>query len=484
MEATMQSENKNKQAIAILGVAAAMGLLADALLRGAGLGINLTLWIGCLIGGLFIAKRIGGARLEFGSAMLMAPMILFAGCFAWRDSETLQALDLAAIVVAAALVITRQTAPLWVPSLTRVAGSVLNLGAHCVAGFAHLVARDIDWTQQRSSAVAANARGAAAGVVIAIPFLLVATALFVRADARFENFVNGLTQINLARHAIPIALGTWVAGSYLRGVLVPPQSSPPLIRPEDAPGARWELGAVELNVALGLVNALFATFVALQLPYLFGDTRTIELTPGLTYAGYARRGFFELVTVALLVLPMLLAGDKLHAPTSSKRLFRAQSLLLVAFVFGIMASALLRMRLYQQEFGLTELRFYTTAFMLWLAVVFVLFSATVLRNLRGLFAMGTVAAGFAGILVLHAANPDSWIAEANLANAKAGRRFDVEYFKFLSADAAPTVLANLRELPEEARERYLTQLRARVENAVDWRSWNYGRHAAAAALEE
>ena len=33
-----------------------------------------------------------------------------------------------------------------------------------------------------------------------------------------------------------------------------------------------------------------------------------ETTTGLTYADYARRGFFELVTVSVLVLPLLLLG--------------------------------------------------------------------------------------------------------------------------------------------------------------------------------
>src|SRR5688572_25540395 len=117
----MQTEPKTKLALCILAVALAMGLLANALLREAAWGINLTIWIAFLIAGLFVARRAGGATLEFGSALLIAPVIVFGMCFAWRDSAMLRGLDLAAIVVAAALVITRQTAPLWTPSLSRVA---------------------------------------------------------------------------------------------------------------------------------------------------------------------------------------------------------------------------------------------------------------------------------------------------------------------------------------------------------------------------
>src|SRR6184192_2728959 len=204
----MQTEPKTKLALSILAVAAVMGLLADALLRDVAWGINLTLWIGCLIAGLFAAKRWGGGNLEFGSAMLIAPVVIFGICFAWRDSTMLRGLDIGAIVLAAALVVTRQSAPFWAPSLSRVMGSVFNLAAHCFAGFVHLISRDIDWSQRRSSVVAANARSAAAGVLIAAPLLIVFTILFVRADAGFEKLFNDALNIKIATHAIPVAIGT------------------------------------------------------------------------------------------------------------------------------------------------------------------------------------------------------------------------------------------------------------------------------------
>jgi hypothetical protein len=406
-------------------------------------------------------------------------MVIFGICFAWRDSTMLRGLDLGAIVLAAALVITRQSAPLWMPSLSRVIGSIFNLAAHCFAGFVHLISRDIDWSQQRSSVVAANARGAAAGVLIAIPLLAIFTILFVRADAGFEKLFNDVLHLNIATHLVPIALGTWLAGSYLRGVLVPSNGTL-----SDTTQPKFQLGPTELNVALGLINVLFAMFVAVQIQYLFGSARMVEMTPGLTYATYARRGFFELVIVALLVLPILLTGDLLHARGRSKRIFRIQSFVLVGLVFCVMASAMHRMRLYQFAYGLTELRFYVTAFMTFLAVVFGLFSITVLRDLRGLFAMGTVAIGFAAILVLHAVNPDRWIASANLANARAGRIFDPAYLKALSADAVPIVLATANVIDAVDRQGFIDHHTKRLNEDSNWRSWNYGRRLAAEAIRD
>src|SRR5678815_1516459 len=107
----MQTESKTRLALCILAVSLTMGLLADVLLHGARLGINVSLWLTSPIIGLFIAKQGGGAILRIGSVVLMIPMLVFGYCFAWRDSTTLQALDLGAIIVASALIITRQTVP-------------------------------------------------------------------------------------------------------------------------------------------------------------------------------------------------------------------------------------------------------------------------------------------------------------------------------------------------------------------------------------
>ena len=52
---------------------------------------------------------------------------------------------------------------------------------------------------------------------------------------------------------------------------------------------------------LVLVNAVFTGFVALQAAYLFGGLDTMQAI-GLSYAEYARRGFFELVAVAALAV--------------------------------------------------------------------------------------------------------------------------------------------------------------------------------------
>ncbi|HZG53939.1 MAG TPA: DUF4173 domain-containing protein, partial [Pyrinomonadaceae bacterium] len=173
----------------------------------------------------------------------------------------------------------------------------------------------------------------------------------------------------------------------------------------------FSLGAVEVGVVLGLLNVLFGCFVAVQFRYFFGGAARVMSVTELTYAEYARRGFFELTWVAGLMLPLLLAAHALlnKDRRAAERIFRPLAGVQVALLFVIMASAVARMRLYQSEYGLTELRLYTTAFMLWLGLVFVWFAWTVLvRSNRERFACGALVAAFLTVGLLHLLNPDAF----------------------------------------------------------------------------
>jgi hypothetical protein len=250
----------------------------------------------------------------------------------------------------------------------------------------------------------------------------------------------------------------------------------------------FSLGAVEVGVVLGLLNVLFACFVAVQFRYFFGGAARVMSITELTYSEYARRGFFELTWVAGLVLPLLLGAHALLRKNSpaAGRIFRPLAGAQIALLFVIMASAVARMRLYQSEYGLTELRLYTTAFMLWLGLVFVWFAWTVLvRGERERFACGALIAAFVTAGLLHFANPDAYIVRANAAPARAGRSFDAAYAASLSADAVPALLSALPSLSRDERcvvARELSQRRTHNALDEDWRAWNFARWRARRAL--
>jgi hypothetical protein len=238
-------------------------------------------------------------------------------------------------------------------------------------------------------------------------------------------------------------------------------------------------GATEARVVLGSLNLLFAGFLAVQFTYLF-DGRVGRVDLG--YAQYARQGFFELVFAAGCVLALILGTDWLVA-----RRVRSLDLLHIGLITQtlVMAwSAVVRMLAYTGEFGLSELRVYTTAFMAWIAVMMVLLLATVLRSRRDSFAFGAFIAGIVAIVSLVAINPDALIAETNLARSDSSHGVDVAYLTTLSVDAVPAIAAAV-DSADPATQRLLVEslllVRSNLQSHSDtwgWRSWSLAHHRA------
>jgi hypothetical protein len=133
------------------------------------------------------------------------------------------------------------------------------------------------------------------------------------------------------------------------------------------------------------------------------------------------------------------------------------------------------MYLYGQEFGLTELRVYTTVFMFWISVVLVLFVLIVLRGLRERFAFGALVAGSAAILAVNAMNPDALIARTNIERARHGEALDDYYLTTLSADAMPVLVEALPRIGDRRLEPDYTLERALLDrwagDQIDRRTW-------------
>jgi hypothetical protein len=172
-------------------------------------------------------------------------------------------------------------------------------------------------------------------------------------------------------------------------------------------------------------------------------------TAGLSYAEYARRGFFELTCVAGLLLPVLLGAQALIPASDSRtlRFYRRLAMSLTVLLGAIMVSAGARMRLYIQYYGISADRLYATAFMIWLAVVFAWLALTVLRSRPRTFAAGLVVSGFVVLLTLNVLNPDALVARANLARGDVERTgaagTDLRYVASLGGDAVPALVSAL-----------------------------------------
>jgi hypothetical protein len=474
----------SRTAARIVGGSLALGLLADALFFDvAGAGINLTMWVAAWIVA-YLYSTFGRARRPAAHQyVLLAIAFVFAACVAWRGSPSLIALDAVAVFGCLTLAVALPTGA----SLRRVSPmdlAVTGTGAliGLVAGLPR-VAMDSGWSRKLGVRSRENTLVAGRAVILTVPLLAGFGGLFVAADAVFQSGVEhvlGFDMAGLWEHAFWVVGAAWFAcGLLWLGLVVDVPGGAKAELPQEK-RLKW----METAIVLGALAALFAAFVAVQVRYLFGGESLVEETIGLTYAEYARRGFFELVAAAALLLPVLLAFDWARRRDERSSLtYRVLAALLVLLLAVVMASALQRMRVYMDAFGLTQLRLYVVTFLVCLGAVFAWFSWTVLRGRRNEFMLGAGAAAVLGLLALNVMNPDALIARTNTSRLADGREFDAYHASQLGPEAAPVLVERLNRL--ETGDACLVSkalLADWAQGQEDLRSWNLGRDRAREAV--
>jgi len=454
--------------------------MGDVLFNGRALGLNVFLFAACFAAALALLLRVARAPAHQGRRWMAAPLLLFAAAFAWHDSPLLIAANLLALAGAVALGGLRRTnhRP-QDASVSDYATGLASAGAGTFAGTVHLLAHEIPWREASRNLRGARTAAVGRGVAIGLPIVALFAVLFAAADAIFKRFLTGAVPSfgHPASHIVLVILIAWTGAGLLRDLIARRED-------ERALPADWllqrvppRLGSTEIAIVLSALDLLFLGFVLVQARYLFGGAALVEARAHLTYAQYARQGFFELVAVSVLVLPVLLAANALAR--DRKRLVRGLSGVLVALELVVALSALQRLRIYEQQYGLTELRIYAIGVVGWLVCVFLWASVTILRARVRRFAVGAVVAGFAATAALNVLNPDALIARTNLTRP----HVDIAYLARLSDDAVPTLVARTPALSDPAlRAELRRRLASRRVGNTDWRSWNASRAAARAAL--
>jgi hypothetical protein len=473
-------------ALGVAGMGAALGIWADLLFRDRPLGLNVLLWTLAFAAGLAFLLRLGRVPFHQGRRWMVAPLIAFSAAFLWRDSRLLVAVNLLALAGAVTLGALRRTEPrVHRAAVSDYAGGAVAAGCAAAAGAVHLLQKDIEWEDVRRSVRSERMSTVGRGVALGLPLMALFGGLFMAADAVFSSLVaEALPPLtHPVGHLLVVVGVAWLPAGLLRDLLAAREEHR-LVSPDAVAAKRvpFSLGPTEVAIALGALNVLFLAFVLVQFRYLFGGQGLVEARVHLTYAEYARRGFSELFAASVLVLVVLLVADALFRREAGRAgaMVRVCSGALVALVFVVMASALQRMHLYEQAYGLTELRVYVVGVILWLGVVFLWFSATVLRGRRGLFAVGAVLAGFAATAILNVVNPDALIARTNLDRS----RVDVAYLGGLSDDAVPVLLERLPTLRADLRRALAFELLGRSNRSSDWRSLNLARARASSLLAQ
>ncbi|MFF2092348.1 DUF4153 domain-containing protein [Paenibacillus sp. NPDC058174] len=344
------------------------------------------------------------------------------------------------------------------------------------------------------------------GLAIAGPLLIIVTTLLGSADGVFQGIVNAIPD-SFGSFSIGEAIGRlmWLVilslllFGFVWGFVSPRVSHRARL------AANWKeaelQGAVPLHAAkagsasvkadpliiatvLVAINAVYILFVVIQFSYLFGMLNG-HLPEGMTYAEYARGGFFELVIVTSINFAIML-GTLVFSDRSRVVLAKVNNVLLYVLVScsGVMlVSAYKRLVLYEQAYGYTYIRFLVHAFMIYLAVLLIIAGLRIAIS-RIPLARFYIVISIAAYVLINYIGMDRMIAERNIERInKITTITDISYLDELSADVVPLLLQYAAKHPEL--EKGLKQREEELQRRdSSWQAYNWASARAKRQLSE
>ena len=127
--------------------------------------------------------------------------------------------------------------------------------------------------------------------------------------------------------------------------------------------SKFQIEDTTVKILLTALNVIYIVFDIIQIKSLFLHNLSLNIS----YAEYARHGFFRLMVISVINVTLLLISK--HSKNKDSKYNKIMSLLMVILTTIIIASSFMRMHLYEAAYGYTLLR---------LLVYYILITETVL----------------------------------------------------------------------------------------------------------
>jgi hypothetical protein len=455
-----------------------LGVAFDLAFNGQQPGISIPLFTILLAGSI---RSVTRRTLE--TDILLAGALVLSVFPALRANEPLIALDVLAVSALLGLAVTQDLGSIASVSITGIVRRGMALLTRSLHVPRFLAGRFGEPVERRRAKVILRA------ALVALPIVALFASILASGDRVFARLLSSvLPEWNLESILSHIILA--IVGSALVAVLWR-STSGDVGGNEPKPGVthRPILGFAEWATVLAGIDLLFATFVVVQLAYLFGGNQRVVVTPGLTYAEYARTGFMQLAVAAALTVVLILSlwdvGRRDDA--RQERWFRVLVTVMVGLTGVVLISAVKRLALYEGAFGFTTARFFGYVAIVSIGAVLLVLVSAIWVGRRERVVAGFLLVAFTALLVVNVINPERFVAERNVARFDAVGKIDIDYLGVvLGSDAVPVLVALLDRLSPTDAAALRVALSCRQSLSLgpepSWRSANLGRSSARTAL--
>ncbi len=326
------------------------------------------------------------------------------------------------------------------------------------------------------------------GVVISVPILWIILALLSGADLLFGEIMKGVNQFLFSQDIVAVVF--MILFGFIACYCILCGAAANSGREEER--TRKKADSSIAITALSLICIVYAFFCGIQLVYLFANEFFV-LPAGFTFAEYARRGFFELLTVTIINISLILLCSAFF---KESKLLRLVLTFMTACTYIMIISATYRMILYISAYHLTFLRLFV---LLALFIDSLVLAGVIVSEYRKKFPLFgyCVAVITVCYLIFSFAKPDYYIASYLIDQKVLLEEEDMIFLtQELSLDATPVVLPLLREdnrwdetnlQPGMSYDDYEYAYYEDViitKNHMGIRDFNYSNHIAAQSVKE
>jgi hypothetical protein len=247
------------------------------------------------------------------------------------------------------------------------------------------------------------------GLVCAFPVLIIVIPLLISSDDAFKGmmsriFENTFTTFLKANLGIALAIFVIAYGLSLKF------GDAPKVRKSNFKG----IENVYLISFLSSFAVIYLLYLFSQLAYFFNAFKGFLPEGDITYAQYARKGFAEMCAIAVINLIIVFVSFLLAKKQKGKACLGVKLLatFIAIFTLIIIATAISKMVLYIGVYGMTVKRLTTSAFMVFLSIVFISLALRVYFKKVNVIKIGLATAGVV-VLLLGTLNVNSICAEYN-----------------------------------------------------------------------
>lgn len=268
-------------------------------------------------------------------------------------------------------------------------------------------------------------------------------------DSDFTNLLNNIFDFefddfwsHLGSLILGVPLGLYIYGLFISSVdnkcksVLNEESSAKAIK-----NMRIAPVATIIAAVIPLMFLYIVFFISQWKYYISGFTGI--LPENFSYASYAREGFFQLCAVAVINLIVITAVILFlkREKTASKLVLKATVLVFSAATLILISTAVAKMVMYINTYGLTPKRVYSTWFMLLIALVFILISLKMFVKKFKVVALSFVLAVVMFTLI-SVPNVDAFIAKYNVDRYINGtlQTVDLEAMEELGSSAIPSLI--------------------------------------------